>query len=91
MFGFAVRLKFGPAVTVRPSVVVCVMLPDTPVMVIVEVPRAAVPDAVKVSVLVDDAGLGLNPAVTPLGKPEALSVGLPENPLMGLTVTVLVP
>lgn len=90
MFGLAVRLKFGPAVTVRPSVVVCVMLPDTPVMVIVEVPRAAVPDAVKVSVLVDDVGLGLNPAVTPLGKPEALNVGLPLNPLMGPTVIVLV-
>ena len=90
MFGLAVRLKFGPAVTVDFSVVVCVMLPDTPEMVMVEVPTT-VPDAVKVSVLVDDAGLGLNPAVTPFGKPEALKVEPAVNPLMGLTVTVLVP
>lgn len=86
----AVRLKVGLAVTVRLSVVVCVMLPDTPVMVIVDVPRVAVAAAVRVSVLVDAVGLGLNPAVTPFGKPEALNMGLPVNPLTGTTVIVLV-
>lgn len=87
----AVRLKVGLAVTVRLSVVVCVMLPDTPVIVIVEVPTVAVADAMRVSVLVDAVGLGLNPAVTPVGKPEALKVGLPVKPLTGTTVIVLVP
>ena len=89
--GYAVRLKVGLAVTVRLSVVVCVMLPETPVMVIVDVPTVALAAAVKVSVLVEAVGLGLNPAVTPLGRPEALNVGLPLNPLTGTTVIVLVP
>ena len=81
VLGLAVRLKVGLAVTVRLSVVVCVMLPDTPVMVIVEVPTVAVADAMRVSVLVDAVGLGLKPAVTPFGKPEALNVGLPSEPV----------
>ena len=67
------------------------MLPDLPVMVIVAVPRVALAPTVRVSVLVEDVGLGLNPAITPLGKPEALNVGLPLNPLTGTTVIVLVP
>jgi hypothetical protein len=78
-------------VTVRLSVVVCERLPDTPVMVIVTVPVAAVALAVSVSVLLVVVGFGLNPAVTPLGKPEALKVTLPVKPLVGLTVMVLVP
>lgn len=90
VFGFAVRMNVGP-VTVRLSVVVCVMLPETPLMVIVDVPRVALAATVRVSVLVDDVGFGLNPAVTPVGKPEALKVGLPVNPLTGTTVMVLVP
>jgi hypothetical protein len=49
----------------------------------VTVPVAAVPLAVKVSVLVVVVGFGLNPAVTPLGKPVALSVTLLVNPSTG--------
>ena len=90
VFGLAVRLNVGP-VTVRLSVVVCVMPSDTPVMVTVDVPGVALAATVRVSVLVEFVGLGLNPAVTPLGKPEALKVGLSLNPFAGTTVIVLVP
>ena len=90
MFGLAVRVNVGP-LTVRFTVVVCVMLPDTPVMVIVAVPRVALAPAVRVSVLVEVVGFGLNPAVTPLGKPDALRVTLSLNPFEGTTVMVLMP
>ena len=55
------------------------------------VPVVAVLLAVKVSVLVEVVGFVLNVAVTPLGKPDAASVTLPENPPMSVTVIVLVP
>jgi len=60
-------------------------------MVTVTVPVAAVALAVSVNVLVVVVGFGLNPAVTPLGSPEALKVTLPLKPFTGLTVMVLVP
>ena len=64
--------------------------PEVPLMVIVEVP-AGVPEAtVNVSVLVVLVGFGLKPAVTPLGRPLALSVTLPLKPPAGTTVIVLV-
>lgn len=88
------RVTAGPPpllVTVRLNVVVCVRLPDTPVMVTVDVPVAAVALAVSVNVLVEVVGFGLNPAVTPLGRPEADKVTLPLNPFNGVTVMVLVP
>jgi hypothetical protein len=77
--------------TVSETEVVAVKLPDVPVMVTVAVPVAAVPFAVRVSVLVEVAGFVLNAAVTPLGRPEAARVTLPENPPKSLTVIVLVP
>jgi hypothetical protein len=64
---------------------------DTPVMVMVEVPDAAVAPAVSVKMLVEGVLTGLNFAVTPVGIPEALKATLPLNPLMGTTVIVLVP
>lgn len=66
-------------------------MPDTPLTVTVTVPVAAVALAVSVSMLVEVVGFGLNPAVTPLGRPEALRVTLPLNPSTGTTVMVLVP
>ena len=84
-------MKFGAGVTVRLIVVVCVKLPDVPVIVTVAVPVAAVALAVKVSVLVDVAGFGLNAAVTPLGRPDAERVTLPLKPFDGVMVIVLVP
>ena len=70
---------------------VCVRLPETPVTVTVAVPVVAVPFGVKVSVLLLVAGLGLNAAVTPLGKPEAERLTLPLKPFNGVMLIVLVP
>ena len=90
-FGEAERAKFGRGVTVSESVVVCDNAPDLPVMVMVTVPRVALLLAVRVSVLVFVVLVGLNAAVTPAGRPEAERLTLPVNPLIGLTVLVLVP
>ena len=73
------------------SVVVLVKLPETPVMVTVTVPGVAVPLAVSVNVLVPVVLLGLNAAVTPLGRPEADKLTLLLKPFCGVTVIVLVP
>jgi hypothetical protein len=77
--------------TVNASDVVSVKLPDTPLIVTVDVPVVAVALAVSVSVLVVVVGFGLNAAVTPFGSPEALKVTLPLKPPVGVTVIVLVP
>ena len=90
-FGEAERLKVFRAFTVRLSTVVFLSVPDVPVIVTVAVPVAAVALAVKVSVLLLVAGLGLNAAVTSVGSPEAASVTLPENPLTGVMVMLLLP
>jgi len=71
-------------------VVVEVKFPEVPVTVIVAAPVAAVALAVNVRVLVLLAGLGLNAAVTPLGKPDADRATLPLKPLAGVIVIVLV-
>jgi hypothetical protein len=77
--------------TVREIVVVFVKLPDLPVTVTEAVPVAAVPLAVRVSVLVLDVLLGLNDAVTPLGRPDADKLTLLAKPFCGVTVMVLAP
>jgi len=61
-------------------VLVCVKLPEVPVMVTVAEPVVAVPLAVSVRVLEVVPGFGLKPAVTPVGNPEADMVTLPVNP-----------
>ena len=71
--------------------VVFVKLPDEPVTVSVTVPVAAVPLAVSVNVLVLAVLLGLNEAVTPLGRPDADKLTLPLKPFCGVTVMVLAP
>ena len=94
------RLKPEPpvaALTVTATVVVCVRLPEVPVIVTVAVPVAAVALAVRVSVLVPllpEAGVtdvGLNEAVTPLGRPEADSATALSKPFCEVIVIVLVP
>ncbi|PYU75811.1 MAG: hypothetical protein DMG49_02615, partial [Acidobacteria bacterium] len=80
--------------TVNVSVVVFVRLPEVPVMVTVTVPVVAVLLAVSVKVLllvVGLVGLGLNAAVTPLGRVEVDMVTLPLKPFCGVTVIVLCP
>lgn len=72
-------------------VVVWLSEPETPVMVTVLVPVAALLLAVNVSVLVLVAGFGLNDAVTPLPIPEADKLTLPANPLDGVMMIVVVP
>jgi hypothetical protein len=91
--GDALTLKLGDdeAFTVSETVVVAVKLPDVPVMVTVAVPVVAELLAVRVSVLVEVVGFVPNVAVTPLGKPDAARVTLPENPPASVTLIVLVP
>src|SRR6266849_7599332 len=60
-------------------------------MVMVAVPRAAALLAVRVKVLVLVVLLGLNEAVTPLGKPEADKLPVPLKPFWGVIAIVLVP
>src|SRR5260370_17138237 len=81
----------GVLFTVREIVVLFVKLPDTPVTVTVTVPVVAVLLAVKVSVLLLAVLLGLNVAVTPLGRPAADKLTLLLKPFNGVTVTVLTP
>ena len=91
--GEAPIVKFGVevALTVSARVVVATRLPEVPVMVTVLVPVVADALAVSVSVLVPVVGFGLNPAVTPLGRPDAARVTLPVNPFTSFTVMLLFP
>lgn len=91
VFGVADSTKVGAGLTVRVTNAVLVKLPDVPVTVIVAVPVVAVPLADSVSVLTSAVLLGLNEAVTPLGRPEADKVTSPLNPFNGVTVIPLVP
>src|SRR6266571_1816611 len=76
---------------VRDIVAVLIKPPDVPVMVTVAVPAAAVLLAASVNVLVVAVLLGLNDAVTPLGRPDADKLTLLLKPLSGVTVMVLAP
>jgi hypothetical protein len=60
-------------------------------MLTAAVPVAAVLLAVSVNVLVLAVLLGLNDAVTPLGRPEADKLTLPVKPFCGVTMMVLAP
>jgi hypothetical protein len=89
LLGLADKLKSGAgaaAVTVTPTVVVWLKLPEVPVMVtVVGPPTVAVPLAVRVR------ALPLNDAVTPVGSPEAAYETVPVKLFFGVTVIVLVP
>jgi hypothetical protein len=61
------------------------------VTVTVTVPVVAVLPAVNINVLVVAVLLGLNDAVTPLGRPDTDKLTLPLKPFCGVTVTVLAP
>jgi hypothetical protein len=70
------------AETLRGTVVVCVSVPDVPVMVSVTLPTGVLPVVVTVSV--ELAGrlieLGLNDATAPAGKPVTAKFTVPANP-----------
>ena len=83
-------LPLPEELTVSAMVVVLVMLPDTPVMVMVDEPVAAELEAAIVAVLVPVVGLVAKVTVTPLGSPEALSVTAPVNPSTSSTEMVSV-
>ena len=70
---------------------VLVRLPDVPEIVTVAVPMAAVLLAESVSVLAVDVLVGERAAVTPDGRPEAVSATVPEKFPIGVTVIVLLP
>jgi hypothetical protein len=90
--GLADKVKLGvwTAVTVKLMLAVCVSVPLTPVTVTVAAPRVAVLEAVKVRVLALVVEAGLKLAVTPAGKPLAVSATAPANPLSRVIVTALV-
>ena len=66
-------------------------LPDAPVTVMVAIPVVAALLAVSVNVLVFVVLVGLNDAVTPLGKPDADKLTLALKPFCGTTVIVVAP
>jgi hypothetical protein len=74
----------------RVMLVWLVKLPEEPVTVTVNVPMAAVLLEVSVSALVLEVLLGLNEAVTPLGRPDADKLTMPLKPFWGVIVIVLV-
>jgi hypothetical protein len=78
------------ALTVSAMAVVAVVLPEVPVTVTVAGPVVAVELAVSVSTLELAEEAGLNEAVTPLGRPDAVNVTLPVNPSTSPTVMVSV-
>lgn len=86
-----IRFCAAAELIVRLIVVVCVSVPEVPVMVMVLVPVVAVLLAVKVRTLVEVVGFVPNVAVTPLGRAEFESVTDPVKPLEGVTVIVLLP
>ena len=83
------REKFAAAMTVNGTVVEFDSIPEVPVTVTGRVPVAAPEDAVSVNRDVVAAGFGLNVAVTPLGKPDAVKVTLPLKPFCGVTAMVV--
>jgi hypothetical protein len=64
-------------------------LPDVPVMVTEYVPTNAAPVEDNVRELPAVAGFVPKPAVTPLGRPDAVKFTLPLNPFKGLMVMVV--
>lgn len=94
--GEALMVKSGATpVTVRETVVVCVMPPPTPVTVMVYVPGATLPPTAIVinEVPVPGAGIGLVPnvTVTPLGCPVADNVMALLKPFKAVVLMVDVP
>ena len=78
--GAAARVKTGPSVTVSVSFAEVLRVPDTPVIVSVDVPGAAVLLTVRMRVPAVMAAAGWNEPVTPAGSPETARFTAPEKP-----------
>jgi hypothetical protein len=74
------------AVRVRLTVPFSVMLPDVPVITIVDTPVGVFALDVKVNVVPVALALGLKLAFTPLGRPDAENDTTPLKPLNGTTM-----
>src|SRR5579864_6640728 len=84
-------VKLGAGTTVRVNVAARVSAPPVPATVTVRAPATALAAAEIVALLLEVMGFRLNPAVTPLGKPDVVKLTLPVKPCNGVSVTVLVP
>lgn len=89
--GASTKLPDDFAAIVSAMVVEAVNVPDVPVIVTTEVPGVAELLAVNVITLLVVAGLVLNAAVTPLGKPDTASDTAPVKPLTSVTAMVSLP
>ena len=83
-------MKFGSAVTVIAIVTLFVIVPETPVTVMVALPGTALDEAENVSTLVRVVEAGLKVAVTPAGSPASESSIMAAKPFWRLAVIVLV-
>jgi hypothetical protein len=83
-------VKLPPAVMTIMMLVVAFKVPEVPVRVTLDVPTVAVVLAANVSTSVVAVGLVTPARVTPLGRPLALIVTVPVNPLRSVTVMVTV-
>jgi hypothetical protein len=78
--GVADNVKLGGGVTVRAMVTFLLRLPEVPVMVTVVETAAALPAAVRVTTLWPVVLAGAKLAVTPAGRPDAVSATVPPKP-----------
>ena len=86
--GVAPKVNPGVPLTVKAIVVIAVTAPEVPVNVTVAVATGAVNAAVKVTVLPLAVAVP-KAAVTPVGNPLAVIVGVPVNPFTAVTAIVL--
>jgi hypothetical protein len=84
-------LTVGAAVTVTVMATAAFRLPEVPLTVNCVALSAVELAAVRVSVLLAVVLGGLNDAVTPVGKPDAVKTTVPPKPPTGLTVIAAVP
>ncbi len=91
LLGEAERVKSPTGFTVTVNVVLPVKLPEVPVTVAVKVPIVAAVVAERIKALVVVAGFIPKPALTPLGRPDAVKFTEPLNPFKGLIVMAIEP
>lgn len=91
LVGDAAIVNAGGPVTVSDSCAVLVRLPEVPVIVMADVDETAVLLAVSVRVLVVAAVAGLNDAVTPAGRPDAVRFTELLKPFCPVIAIVLLP